>query len=125
MTGTPSRTATASPRGGVGRKLKANPWPEEHETYMRRRLGGRESVGSCVFFMNRRIPNGTSGGVGAGAANRPGDPIVLFSKKRCIIRTFRISINSKCTTFLLLTKQHQQDLLVDQMPFCSAVNVLG
>lgn len=25
--------------------------------------------------MNRRMPNGTSGGVGAGGGNSPGDPI--------------------------------------------------
>ena len=31
MAGTSSRTATASSRGGVGRKLQAKPRPEEHE----------------------------------------------------------------------------------------------
>ena len=61
MTGTPSRTATApgggatrhpdgstrrdcaapSPRGGVGRKLEAKLWPEEHEPHRGGRLGGR------------------------------------------------------------------------------------
>ncbi len=46
MTGTPSRTATASPRGGVGRKLKAKLRPEEHEPDTRRSHGGRGSVGA-------------------------------------------------------------------------------
>ncbi len=41
MAGTPSRTATASSRGGVGRKLEAKPWPEEHEPHRRRPSGGR------------------------------------------------------------------------------------
>ena len=41
MTGTPSRTATASLRGEVGKKLWAKPWPEEHESHKRRPLGGR------------------------------------------------------------------------------------
>jgi hypothetical protein len=61
MTGTPSRTATApgggttrhpdgstrgdcaapSPRGGVGRKLEAKLWPEEHEPHRGGCLGGR------------------------------------------------------------------------------------
>ena len=27
--------------------------------------------------LNRRMPNGTSGGVGAGAGNRPGYPILF------------------------------------------------
>ncbi len=62
MTGTPSRTATASdggmkratltrvcrslsPRGDVGRKLQAKPWPEEHEPHMRRSAGGQGGVG--------------------------------------------------------------------------------
>lgn len=62
MTGTSSRTATASdggikraslmgadrpwsPRGGVGRKLKAKPWPEEHEPHMRHPTGGQGGVG--------------------------------------------------------------------------------
>ena len=31
--------------------------------------------------LNRRMPNGTSGGVGAGAGNRPGYPI-LFNHVR-------------------------------------------
>jgi hypothetical protein len=64
MTGTPSRTATAlddgvtpvtptepyitgttsPPRGSVGRKLQAKPWPEEHET----QEGGR-TVGECAW----------------------------------------------------------------------------
>ena len=46
MTGTPSRTATASSRGGVGRKLKAKPRLEEHEPPMRRPTGGRGGVGT-------------------------------------------------------------------------------
>ena len=45
MTGTPTRTATASPRGGVGRKLKAKPWPEVYKSHMRRSFDGRGSVG--------------------------------------------------------------------------------
>jgi len=62
MTGTSSRTATASdggmkraslmgayrpwsPRGGVGRKLKAKPRPEEHEPHMRHPTGGQGGVG--------------------------------------------------------------------------------
>lgn len=45
MTGTPSRTATASPRGGVGRKLKAKPRPEGYKSHMRRSCDGRGSVG--------------------------------------------------------------------------------
>lgn len=66
MSGTPSRTATASddgayrrsaggqrlrrrppvPRGGVGRKLKANLRSEEYEVHMRHRTGGRWGVGT-------------------------------------------------------------------------------
>jgi len=59
MAGTPSRTATASgggvtrvipaeghmlcrPRGDVGRKLQAKPWPEEHEPHEGDPLGVRE-----------------------------------------------------------------------------------
>jgi hypothetical protein len=45
MSGTPSRTATACPRGHVGRKLKANPRPEEHKLYTRHRYDGRGGVG--------------------------------------------------------------------------------
>lgn len=41
MTGTPSRTARARPRGSVWRKLYAKSRPEEHEGYTRRRTGGR------------------------------------------------------------------------------------
>jgi len=41
MAGTPSRTATASPRGEVGRQLEAKPRPEEHEPYKRRPPDGR------------------------------------------------------------------------------------
>lgn len=41
MAGTPSRTATASPRGVVGRQLEAKPRPEEHEPHSRRSPGGR------------------------------------------------------------------------------------
>src|SRR2546422_5796095 len=40
MTGTVSRTATASLRGGVGRKPQAKLRPEEHEAHMRRRREG-------------------------------------------------------------------------------------
>ena len=32
------------PRGGVGRKLQAKLWPEEHEPHMRRLTGGREGI---------------------------------------------------------------------------------
>ena len=43
MTGTPSRTATASSRGEVERKLQAKPRPEEYEP----QKGGR-TVGECA-----------------------------------------------------------------------------
>lgn len=46
MSGTLSRTATASSRGGVGRKLEANSRPEEYELYTRHRIGGRVAVGT-------------------------------------------------------------------------------
>jgi hypothetical protein len=46
MSGTLSRTATASSRGGVGRKLEAKFRPEEHELYTRHRNGGRGVVGT-------------------------------------------------------------------------------
>lgn len=45
MSGTPSRTATALSRGLVGRKLEANPRPEEHELLMRHLTDGRGGVG--------------------------------------------------------------------------------
>ena len=41
MAGTSSRTATASPRGVVGRQLKAKPRPEVDEPHTRRSSGGR------------------------------------------------------------------------------------
>jgi len=46
MSGTLSRTATASSRGGVGRKLEAKFRPEAHELHKRHRNGGREAVGT-------------------------------------------------------------------------------
>lgn len=46
MSGTLSRTATASSRGGVGRKLEAKFRPEEYELHMRHRIGGRGAVGT-------------------------------------------------------------------------------
>ena len=45
MSGTPSQTATAWSRGHVGRKLKANPRPEEHELHRRHRFDGRGGIG--------------------------------------------------------------------------------
>jgi len=37
----PGATVAASPRGGVGRKPQAKPWPEVHEPHTRRPAGGR------------------------------------------------------------------------------------
>ena len=34
--------------------------------------------------MNRRMPNGTSGGVGAGEGNLPGDPMQFYSRWKII-----------------------------------------
>ena len=44
MTGTPSRTARAEPRGTVERKLQAKSRPEEHEAHSRRASDGRGDV---------------------------------------------------------------------------------
>lgn len=44
---------TASPRGGVGRKVEANPWPEEHEP--RRRRGG---PGESALYDEARVIKG-------------------------------------------------------------------
>lgn len=45
MSGTPSRTATARPRGRVERKLETNLRSEEHEPHTRQPNGGRGAVG--------------------------------------------------------------------------------
>jgi hypothetical protein len=37
--------------------------------------------------MNRRMPNGTSGGVGAGGGNSPGDPILWIHTERKALLT--------------------------------------
>jgi hypothetical protein len=59
--------ATASPRGGVGRKPEANPWPEGHEP--RRRRGGpgetATHVEARVIKGPQRRRGGRAGKVGA------------------------------------------------------------
>lgn len=92
MTGTPSRTATApgggatrhpdgperrfcaapSPRGGVGRKLQAKLWPEEHEPYRGGRFGGRRrSVARSPMSSGPTVVD-TAGGWSEGHASYPG-----------------------------------------------------
>ena len=92
MTGTPSRTATApdggstrhsdgtnrspcavrSPRGGVGRKLEAKLWPEEHEPHRGGRLGGqRRSVARSPMSSGPAVVD-AAGGWSEGRASYPG-----------------------------------------------------
>ena len=82
MTGTSSRTATAlgggikraipmgskiapSPRGSVGRKLEAKPWPKEHEPHRRRPTGGQGAVG-----IQSPMSSGPTGVYAAGMGRR-------------------------------------------------------
>jgi len=92
MTGTPSRTATASgggatrypdgrtcgscavpsPRGGVGRKLEAKLRPEEHEPHRGGRLGGRRrSVARSPMSSGPAVVD-AAGGWSEGHAPYPG-----------------------------------------------------
>ena len=72
MTGTRSRTATASPRGGVGRKLQAKPWPEVHESHTRRLDGGRGGVGLQNPMSSRPMGVYAAGRWGESHAPYPG-----------------------------------------------------
>ena len=72
MTGTPSRTATASSRGGVGRKLKAKPRPEVHESHLRRPNGGRGGVGTRSPMSPGSADVYAAGVWGEGHASYPG-----------------------------------------------------
>jgi hypothetical protein len=92
MTGTPSRTATASgggatrhpdgatrrncavpsPRGGVGRKLEAKLWPEEHEPHRGGRLGGRRRSVARSPMSSGPAAVDAAGGWSEGHAPYPG-----------------------------------------------------
>ena len=77
MTGTRSRTATASPRGGVGRKLEAKPRPEVHESHQRRPSGGRGGVGTRSPMSPRPADVYAAGIWGEGHASYPGRSVGL------------------------------------------------
>ncbi len=78
MTGTSSRTATASPRGGVGRKLKAKPRPEEYELHTRRPNDGRGGVGTRSPMSSRSSVVYAAGSRGEGHASYPGRSACLL-----------------------------------------------
>ncbi len=77
MTGTPSRTATASSRGGVGRKLEAKPRPEVHKSHMRRSTGGRGGVGTRSPMSPGLADVDAAGTRGEGHASYPGRSVDL------------------------------------------------
>ena len=77
MTGTPSRTATASPRGGVERKLKAKPRSEEHEPHMRQLHGGREGVGTQSPMSSGLAVVDVADARGEGHVSYPGRSVCL------------------------------------------------
>ena len=74
MTGTVSRTATASPRGGVGRKPQAKLWPEEHEAHTRRRHVGEGAMLSEARSHPERFGVYATGGWSESHAQYPGRP---------------------------------------------------
>ena len=75
--GTPSRTATASSRGGVGRKLEAKPRPEVHKSHMRRSTGGRGGVGTRSPISPGLADVDAAGTRGEGHASYPGRSVGL------------------------------------------------
>jgi len=77
VTGTPSRTATASSRGGVGRKLEAKPRPEVHKSHMRRPFGGRGGVGTRSPMSPGLADVDAAGTRGEGHASYPGRSVGL------------------------------------------------
>ena len=77
MTGTPSRTATAVPRGGVGRKLKAKSRPEEHEPHTRRAPTGEGALVPEAQMSSGLACVYAAGEWGEGHASYPGRSVFL------------------------------------------------
>ena len=80
MTGTVSRTATASPRGGVGRKPQAKLRPDEHEAHTRRRHKGEGAMKPEAQSHPDRVGVDATGGWSEGHAQYPGRAARLLAR---------------------------------------------